>query len=186
MISSVMLKLLEYCMLPVIKENINPSTSQFGYREQTSTILAVTLSKETIRSYIEDSSSVYACFLDMSKAFERVNPEILLAKMQSKGLPHFVIDIFKCTFGTREICVNYKGSFLVHWTATKGVRQGCVTSVYLFCLYNDDIQKSINELPHGCWSCLKRINIQAYSDDVVMFSPSALGLNKLFMSLRDS
>ena len=184
MISSVMFKLLEYCILPVIKENINLSTCQFGYREQTSTMLAVTLLKETIRSYIDESSSVYACFLDMSKAFERINHEILLAKMQSKGLPPFVIGLFRCIFGTSEICVNYKGSFSGHWTATKGVRQGGVTSAYLFCLYIDDILMSINELPYGCWSGLQRINVQAYADDIVIFCPSVLGLKRLFYELE--
>ena len=61
MITSIMLKFLEYCMLPVIEENIDLSTCHFGYKEQTSTMLAVKLLKETIRSYIDGSSSIYLC-----------------------------------------------------------------------------------------------------------------------------
>ena len=44
-ILSVMFKLLDYGMLPVIKNNINLNTFQFRYREQVFTILSVTLFK---------------------------------------------------------------------------------------------------------------------------------------------
>ena len=111
MMSSVMFKLLGYCMFPVIKENTNLSTCQFGYREQTSTMLAVALLKETIRKYIDESRSVYARFSDMSKAFERVKHEIFLKKMHAKGLPPFAKCVFKYIFAISETCVNYKGSF---------------------------------------------------------------------------
>ena len=104
--------------------------------------------------------------------------------MQLKGLPPIVIGVFRCIFGTSEICVNHKGSFSRHLTATKGVRQGGVTSAYLFCLYIDDVLETINELPYRCWSSLKRINIQAYADDIVIFCPSALRLRRLFYELE--
>ena len=107
----------------------------------------------------------------MSKTFERVDHEILFTKMESKGLSSFIIGIFRCTYGTSENYGNYKQSFSGHWTATKGVWQGGVTSAYLFGLYIDDILKSLNELPYGCWSGLKRINDQVYADDIVIFVP---------------
>ena len=123
-ISSVTFNFLEYCMLPVIKESINLSTYQFGYSEKTSTKLAVTLFKETQRKYIDECSSLYACYFDLSKGLER--------RMQPISLVSFNMDIFRCTFANSEICVNCKASFPGHWTATKGARQGGVISAYMF------------------------------------------------------
>ena len=186
MISRVIFKLMEYGTIPVIKEIVKLNMCQIGYRKQTTTMLAVKLLKETIQSYIDESSSVCGCFLDMSKTFERVIHEILLTKMQSKCLSPFIIGIFRCIFGTREICVNqnYKESFSGRWTATKGVRREDVTSAYLFCLYTDDILQSINELQSRCWNDLKRINVQAYAGNIVIFCPSGLGRKRFFYELE--
>ena len=68
MISSNFFKVFEYILLAFIKQ-LPLSSSQLGYRSGSSTILATTLLKEAIDGYISDGGTVYACFLDMSKAF---------------------------------------------------------------------------------------------------------------------
>ena len=60
MISSNIFKLFEYSLLPSLKYFTSLSSLQFGYRPNT--------------------SSVYYCFLDLSKAFERVSHARLLKK----------------------------------------------------------------------------------------------------------
>ena len=60
------------------------SVNQFAYRKNTSTLLAISYLKETIKSNIKHQDAVYACFLDMSKAFERVIHSLLLDRLIDK------------------------------------------------------------------------------------------------------
>ena len=72
MISNNLFKLFECALLPKLKRRIDLSPYQFGFRHATSTVMAVGLLKETINKYISEGSPVFACFLDLSKAFERL------------------------------------------------------------------------------------------------------------------
>ena len=83
MISSNFLKLFEYCIFPPIKHSVRLSPHQFGYRKNTSTILTTALLKETVNNYLNDFNPVYSAFLDLSKAFERVDHDILIHKLLS-------------------------------------------------------------------------------------------------------
>ena len=77
------MKILEYIILPFIRKiPVNPT--QFSYRNNTSTILAILILKETIKQYIDNGNCVFSCFLDLSKAFERVEHSILIAKLRDK------------------------------------------------------------------------------------------------------
>ena len=73
MISSNVFKLIEYILLPVLKNFTRISPYQFGYREKASTILASAFLKETINAYSAANNSVDSCFIDLSTAFERIN-----------------------------------------------------------------------------------------------------------------
>ena len=169
MISYNFFKLFEYCLLPFIKE-LPICSAQFGYRSGASTILATALLKETIGCNIEDGSSVYSCFLDMSKAFERVNHDLLLSKLANMGLPTHFVRIFKYVYAQIAVKVRVNESFSDSWRICRGVRQGGITSAFLFNIYIDDILSSISNFKVGCFLGFKRVNIQTYADDIVLLS----------------
>lgn len=179
MISSNFLKVFDYCMLPRLQRYIDISSNQFGYRDNTSTVIATCLFKEVIGKYISNGSTVYSCFLDMSKAFERVNHDILLDKLRNSGVPEYIVNYYKCILSNSSAMVNINGVYSTHWKIGRGVRQGGVSSAYLFCLYIDDILREISHEPFGCQLGLSRLNVQAYADDIVLFCPSLTGLRCL-------
>ena len=78
MLSSVFFKLLEYCLLPKISPYIKLNDRQHGFRSNFSTTTAFFILKETILNYFNSNSDVYACFIDISKAFDSVNHSILI------------------------------------------------------------------------------------------------------------
>ena len=145
--------------------------------------------KETINKYVSGGSSVHTCFIDLSKAFERVNHAILINKLVLLGLPAYFIEIFKSIlvvlpylFIGREF---YQGNGMF---VCRGVRQGGVLSAYLFILYFDNISKEISSMSCGCRLGLARVNAQAYADDVVILSPTLTGLQLIvdrFVTLAD-
>ena len=45
-------------------------------------------------------------------------------------------------------------------------------------IHSDDILKNVDNQPYGCWSGIRKINIQAYADDIVVFCPTASELRR--------
>ena len=111
MISSNLMKCLEYIILPFIKENFALSDFQYGYREKSSTIMAIGTLKEAVRSYIQRKNVVYGCFMDMSRAFERVNHNLLLSKIRASNIPVFIANIIQSMLSGGSVCVNFNGHF---------------------------------------------------------------------------
>ena len=56
---------------------------QFGFRKNYSTSLALIEVIDSIIKYLDDSDTVVGIYLDLQKAFDTVNHEILLAKMKN-------------------------------------------------------------------------------------------------------
>ena len=94
---------------------------------------------------------MYSCFLDMSKAFERVNHDLLLSKLANKELPTHFVRILKSVYAQTTVKVRVNESFSDSWRICRGVRQGGVTSAFLFNIYIDDILSSISNFKVGCF-----------------------------------
>ena len=69
-----------------------------GSPQLSSTILATCIFKEVLHKYnAEKSPIIYACFLDMSRAFERVNHKLIIEKMYKKTHSS-IVNIFRDIF----------------------------------------------------------------------------------------
>ena len=87
-------------------------------------------------------------------------------------------------FTNSSVSVMYNNVLSNKWSIKRGVRQGGVLSAFLFCIYVDDILKSLAELGVGCKLGINNMNIQAYADDMVLLSPSPCGLRKLSLAVN--
>ena len=70
--SSVFLKLFEYILLSKIEKYLISNDRQHGFKKNYSTTSACFILKETIFSYLNCGTPVYAAFLDLSKSFDNV------------------------------------------------------------------------------------------------------------------
>lgn len=179
MLSSNCFKLFEYALLPRLKSFIQLNSCQFAYRPNTSTHLATVLLKELVGTYVEEGSTVYAGFLDFSKAFDKVNHKILIRKLYSQSVPCYLIRIISAMFDNTLVNVNFNNIMSNSFSPMNGVRQGGVLSSLLFCFYIDGLLSKINNMKIGCRYGLAKMNIQAYADDIVVLSPSFSGLQQI-------
>ena len=128
--------------------------------------------KELIDSYRLLNGSVFTCFLDASKSFDRVNHSLLFNKLCARGVPFYLIRLLVYWYEHQRMCVRWGGVYSSYLTVTNGVRQGGILSPYLFNVYVDDLSVKLY-YSGGC------INHLMYAEDLVIMSPSVAGLYKL-------
>ena len=74
-----------------ILPSLHTTQNQFGFKPKHSTDMSVFLLKQTISSYVDRNTPVFAVFLDASKAFDKVNHDVLFQKLIVRGVPLYFV-----------------------------------------------------------------------------------------------
>ena len=85
-----------------------------------------------------------AIFIDLSKAFDTLDHEILLYKLKCYGLTEKSINLLKCYLPNRQQYVHNKITDSIFLKITTGVPQGSILGTLIFLIYKNNIQKSSN------------------------------------------
>ena len=114
---SVELLILEKC-----KGVINTSDTQFGFKENHSTDMCVFTLKEVVQYYVSLGSPIYLCFMDASKAFDKVNHWHLLDKLLNRGVPLCLVRLLMFWFSNQDYIVKWNNLHSNSFKVTNGVR----------------------------------------------------------------
>ena len=155
------------------------SSNQFGYKKKSGTELCLYSFKQIVEFYNNANSNVYCCFLDASRAYDRVSHKKLFNMLSTRNVPLIFIRILAFWYKHQTLIVKWGNSFSLPFYVSNGVRQGSVLSPYLFCVYVDAISIRLNDLKIGCKLKDMIINHLFYADDLCLFCPSSRGLQVL-------
>ena len=118
------------------------SSSQFGFREQHSTVHALMSFVGKVAHAIDKSLHTIGIILDLSKAFDTINHDILLHKLSHYGVRGKALEWFRSYLTNRKqyVFLNEHASDLRHINC--GVPQGSILGPLLFILYINDFYRS--------------------------------------------
>ena len=178
-LASIVSKIIEKIMLNRMETHLLTQPNQFGFKKKLGTDQCIFALKELVSKYMENGSCVYTCFLDASKAFDRVCHSKLFKKLSDKGVPDYLIRLLIFWYENQTMCIRWGSKISEKFNVTNGVRQGSILSPHLFKIYVDDLSVSLNGKKIGCVVTNMIINHLMYADDIVLISPSSAGLIEL-------
>ena len=117
---------------------------QFGFRQKFSTSHAALINiTENIRQALDEGYIGCGIFVDLQKAFETMDHEILLSKLDYYGIRGTSNNWFKSYVSNRKQFVSINGYDFGLAERNCGVPQGSVLGHLLFLLYMNDVNQSI-------------------------------------------
>ena len=106
--------------------------------------------KDIIDAYRVLNSSIFVCFLDAHKAFDRVTHQVLFDKLLKRDVPGYIFRLLIYWYGHQMMCVWWGNVHSTKFEVSNGVRQGGILSPYLFNIYVDDLSVELDACKVGC------------------------------------
>lgn len=178
-LATIFSKIVEHILLCRLQGYLSTSDNQFGFKRGHSTLMPILLLKELLRFYSNHGTNMFVCFLDASKAFDRIAYSILFSKLFQRNVPNYIIRLLWSWYGNHYARILWAGIFSETFRVCNGVRQGGILSPFLFAIYIDELSLSLQSVQVGCYLSQIIINHFLFADDAVIFAPSAKGLQQL-------
>jgi hypothetical protein len=134
-----------------IRNNNILTKERYGFIVNSSTEIATHYLLNTVVSTLNNKLYVGGLFCDLQKAFDRVNHEILISKMNFYGITGIANKLIKPYLSNRYqrvvISDNKLNKISSKWEEMKcGVPQGSILGSLFFLLYINDFPKTISEI----------------------------------------
>jgi hypothetical protein len=101
--------------------------------------------------------------LDFSKAFDRLQPNILVHKLLKAEMNTHIVELIHNFLSNRRQCVNFNGHFSTYLDVVVGSPQGTKLGPILWLLYSNDLTSKTTDV-----HCVK------YADDVTFYSANCV------------
>ena len=123
----------------------------------------------------EWSSTVYANFIDFTKAFDSVNRPTLWRILGHYGIPDKLVSIIKMLYSDYSARVICGKDLTEDFAIRTRVKQGCVLSPLLFSLCIDWLMKraTMNVKRGITWTLMDTLEDLDFADDIVILEEAA-------------
>jgi retron-type reverse transcriptase len=184
MLSNTMAIIIEKFFLNDMAMTLELSEFQYGFRKNFSCSHAVFVMRETIISYMSKKKPVYCLAIDFTKAFDKLNRNVLFQQLAHKIAPRIWLGLYKLYLSTTARVRNNNELSGVFRT-TRGVKQGGPLSPFLFALYIDQMLKHLANQPGVCKIGNRITGVIAYADDIMILCESLNELQNLANQLYE-
>ncbi len=161
-VTSAISKIFEYWMLFQIKDCIIPSDHQSGFRARCGTGDALLTLQHYVATGLDScprAAHVLVSSLDIFRAFDQVNHNLLLSLLQDRSIPVPVLAVIASFFRDRRQFVKVGAAKSHEQVVTSGVCQGTVLGPFLFNVVVDRIFQTASLSPGS--------HFLMYADDLV-------------------
>ena len=154
-------KVLERCIFINMKQFLSQLVNdcQHGFLQGKSCVTNLLEVLDYIGTCLDNGGQVDMLYLDMSKAFDRINHKRLIRKLSNSGIGGNLLNWFESYLTDRRQRVTVLGVTSSTLPVTSGVPQGSILGPALFLLY-------VNDLPEADLSS----RVAMFADDTKLFS----------------
>ncbi len=155
-----------------ITDNNLLSSAQFGFRKNHSTSTCILSLIDRIYKNMDANKLTGVVFLDLKKAFDTVDHNILLKKLKTFNIVDTSIQWFRNYLTNRYQSVKYRGHKSEKLLVATGVPQGSILGPLLFILYINDLGDYLTDSA-----------VSLYADDTALYASSDSHVD-LMLTLR--
>ncbi|KAL1445910.1 hypothetical protein WDU94_005593 [Cyamophila willieti] len=132
---------------------------QSGFRRRHSTATALVKVTDDIRLSLDAGKVTFLVLLDMSKAFDSVDFDVLLATLKRMGLSENALSWIDSYLRGRRQRIMHDGKYSEWKPIKSGVPQGSVAGPLLFAIYISSLQRVFH-----------RVKYHVYADDIQIYT----------------
>ena len=137
---------------------------------------------------INNSKKLLSCllFVDLKEAYDRVDRRILLKKLEAMNFPTVFLQFINSYYNEDYIISILEGECTRKQYQSRGLRQGCNLSSFLFILYVVDLSVLIHDSGYGMKLTPAHIlAILLFADNIVLLANTMRELNELKVLLEE-
>jgi exonuclease III len=143
---------------------------QFGFRKGRGTRDAIGLMRVIGERLTERCKSFVICFVDLEKAFDRVNWDKLLEILKNKGIEWKERRLIRNLYKEQRVIVRIGNKESKKTELGRGVRQGCCLSPILFNIYLEEMIREIEMKMKGVKIGGRTVSCVRFADDMAVLA----------------
>ena len=173
------LKLFERILLKLLECNLTTpfSTLQGGFRQKTGCNMTSVMLKECCLYAKENHNKLYACFLDVQKAFDKIWHNGLFLKLYNRGIRSNLLRVIINLHSNMTSRVINNGHYSSWFFILQGSRQGGVVCPFMYLCYIDDLIRELCK----CMDGFVLLYALTVADDMLLLALFKAGLDKLLV-----
>jgi len=154
------------------------SEFQSGFRKGRSAVHSVFVLFTLIHHRLQCGQSTYIAFLDIAKAYDRVDRELLWVALHRKGICGKFLRVLRAIYAAVRFCAVRNGTRSDPFRSSAGLMQGAVSSCPLFNLFFNEFVAEIGTTNEPMLFGSLLVDCLLQADDAVLIAGSAQSLQK--------